>query len=252
MFIRAFILSVVFLQITMSPQPSFSQTPNTRTVLVTGFYDWRDLGTPPQQTRCRDNPSCRILAKEGVGPRAFSGVLAELLKTWSQNQKTEIQIDFALLPVTWEALGTLPRDRYQVIIHLGLGVYDSFHRILIEDGAYNLRKGKDAVGVLRQEAIEDGKPTILSAPPQVSLGIHRALSAKLPKPFHLAKATARKSNAYLCNSTYYEALQSLTQNMKDPHQTKKEAYFLHLPHREGQSDLALSNAVFKVIKALLH
>ena len=253
MFIRVFtFLPIIFLHIVMNSPMSFAQAPTTQKVLITGFYDWRDLGTPPEQTRCRDNPSCRILATEGIGPRDFLGPLAQSLKNWNQSQKTKMQIDFELLPVTWEALGTLPRERYQIVIHLGLGVYDSFHRILIEDGAYNLRKGKDAIGTSRKEEIEPGKPDILQSPPQVTVGIHRALNAKLPKPFHLVKATARKSNAYLCNSTYYEALQNLTQNIKEAHQTKNEAYFLHLPHREEQSDRALSNAVFEVIKALLH
>ena len=129
---------------------TLAKSSETRHVLVTGFYDWRDLGIPPQQTRCRDNPSCRILAEEGMGAREYLGPLAKLLKDWSHSQKPKVHLEFALLPVTWEALGNIPRERYQTIIHLGLGVYDSFHRILIEDGAYNFRKGKDAIGVSRR------------------------------------------------------------------------------------------------------
>ena len=37
----------------MNSQMSFAQAPTTQKVLITGFYDWRDLGTPPEQTRCR-------------------------------------------------------------------------------------------------------------------------------------------------------------------------------------------------------
>jgi len=31
-------------------------------------------------------------------------------------------------------------------VHLGLGVYDSHHEILLESGAYNARAGPDALG----------------------------------------------------------------------------------------------------------
>ena len=231
----------------VNSQSAWAQSPKVKRILVTGFYDWRDLGTPPQQTRCRDNPSCRILATEGVGERNFSGLLAQQLKTWSQSQKPKIQIDFALLPVTWDTLNTLPRKRYQTIIHLGLGVYDSFHRILIEDGAYNWRKGVDAIGVSREEVIQVAAPTVLPPPSQVAKGIAKALNLQLSSPFYLVKATARKDNVYLCNSTYYEALHSIIKQQD----TDREAYFLHLPHREGQSDQALANAVFEVIQGLI-
>ena len=244
------LLTLIFCS-TLSLPMTFAKNSDTQYVLVTGFYDWRDLGTPPQQTRCRDNPSCRILAKEGIGAREYLGPLANLLKDWNKSQKPKVQLEFALLPVTWEALGNIPRERYQTIIHLGLGVYDSFHRILIEDGAYNFRKGKDAIGVSHKEEIEVKAPVVLQAPLQVAQGIQRALKAQLPKPFHLVKASARKDNVYLCNSTYYEALKSLAQDKNKAQQFKKEAYFIHIPHREGKSDMTLSTAVFEIIKALL-
>ena len=246
---------LVFLFLSMmSSSMTIAKDFDTRRILITGFYDWRDLGTPPQQTRCRDNPSCRILAKEGLGERGYLGPLAQQLKDWKETYKPQLKLEFALLPVTWEALGSIPRGEFDVIIHLGLGVYDSFHRILVEDGAYNFRQGKDAIGVSRKEKIEAQAPTVLEAPSQVSKGIDRALSTELAPPFKLVRATARKDNVYLCNSTYYEALQSLeisSYNMKNSHSIKKEAYFLHLPHREGDSDIALANAVFTVIKALI-
>lgn len=242
-----YLLIIIFYSM-LSPQSVLAQSHKVRHILVTGFYDWRDLGTPPQQTRCRDNPSCRILATEGIGARTFSGPLAQLIEKWGQKQRSNIQIDFVLLPVTWETLGTLPRNRYQTIIHLGLGVYDSFHRILIEDGAYNWRKGVDAIGISHEGVIKVGAPSVLPVPSQVTLGISRALNTQLPKPFHLVKATARKDNIFLCNSTYYEALDHLNQDKKS---SDREAYFIHIPHRETESDIDLSTAVFEVIKALL-
>ena len=100
------LLTLIFCS-TLSLPMTFAKNSDTQYVLVTGFYDWRDLGTPPQQTRCRDNPSCRILAKEGIGAREYLGPLANLLKDWNKSQKPKVQLEFALLPVTWEALGNI-------------------------------------------------------------------------------------------------------------------------------------------------
>jgi hypothetical protein len=252
MFIRAlFYTLILFFYFLMNIPSVMAETPTdstrqVRTILITGFYDWRDLGSPPDPTRCRDNPSCRILASEGMGTRGFSGPLSTILKKWSKNQ-SNLKIEFALLPVTWSGLGQIHREKYQLIIHLGLGVYDRFHRLLIEDGAYNWRKGKDAIGVSHEEKIQPDQPEILTVPPQVSLGIKRALSAHLPSPFTLVKAPARQDNTYLCNATYYEALLHINTTPQE----NREAYFIHLPHRQGDDDHALTEAVFEVIKTII-
>jgi pyrrolidone-carboxylate peptidase len=252
MFTRALFYTLILVSYFLMIMPSVMANPpkesvrKVRTILITGFYDWRDLGSPPDPTRCRDNPSCRILASEGTGTRGFSGPLSTTLKQWSKSQPN-LTIEFALLPVTWSGLGQIHRKNYQLIIHLGLGVYDSFHRLLIEDGAYNWRKGKDAIGVSYEEKIQPDQPDILTVPPQVSLGIKRALSAHLPSPFTLVKASARQDNTYLCNATYYEALL----HIKTASQENREAYFIHLPHREGDDDHALTEAVLEVIKTII-
>ena len=216
-------------------------------VLITGFYDWRGLGHPPEIYRCKENPSCRVLTGVGVGERGYKGGLAKKLTQWSDNHPN-VKVNFRVLPVTWKHLGLVKRDRYQIIIHLGLGVYDSFHNILIEEGAYNLHRGKDAMGHRLNQVIRPHQPTVLNAPIHIRRGIERALKAKLPPPFSLTKVKAREKNTYLCNATHYEALEFINKAMSTP---LPETYFVHIPHREGDTDEALTLAIFNIIKALV-
>ena len=95
--------------------------------------------------------------------------------------------------------------------------------------------------------IRDQQPLVLHPPPQVKSGIERALSAKLPTPFFLKRVTARRDNAYLCNATHYEALEFIQTSGS----SALEAYFVHIPHREGDDDESLSSALFSVIRALI-
>lgn len=215
-------------------------------ILITGFYDWHHLGVPPNVKRCRDNPSCRVLANEGIDHRGFNGPLAKLIKKWSK-EEVDKKVTFALLPVTWSSLDQLDHHRFHTIIHLGLGVYDSYHRILIENGAYNLHHGTDALGEKRESLIQAHKPEVLKATSVITDGIKRALRHPLPQPFNLIQTEARRDNTYLCNATYYNTLLEVR---KHP-ELNKEAYFIHIPHREGKSDQALSQVLFEIIKALL-
>jgi pyrrolidone-carboxylate peptidase len=219
-----------------------------RKVLITGFYDWRELGVPPQTRRCKDNPSCRVLAGEGIGERDFKGGLSVKLQSLFQHNPS-IKISFQLLPVTWESLGSLERTRYDTFIHLGLGVYDSFHKILIEDGAFNYYSGIDAKGHSLDRMIYIDRAEILQASPNIQKGIERALQTKLPEPFTIVRAKARRDNTYLCNATHYEALEFISSAKRE--QTV-EAYFIHIPHSEGGSDEALALALLEVIKQLIN
>jgi hypothetical protein len=216
-----------------------------RKVLITGFYDWKELGIPAQLNRCRDNPSCRVLANEGIDTRNFNGPLAKTLKEWSREQ-AKLKIDFKLLTVTWKDLDTLNLTAYDQVIHLGLGVYDQFHKILIENGAYNLHKGTDALGDIRASKIDESQSLVLKPPSQVSEGISHVLTSKLPSPFQVLKASARVDNTYLCNATHYRSLSHIVSL-----HTLQEAYFIHIPHRQGKSDHALATALFHIIKVLI-
>lgn len=240
-----------------------SDRPKTspRRALITGFYDWKSLGTPPEVRRCRDNPSCRVLSGVGVGPREFKGPLAKRLRALSA-ASPELQIDFALLPVTWGSASRLDLTPYHTVIHLGLGVYDTFHQIKIEVGAYNLRRGRDAMGANRDEPIRQGADSTLQPTDEISKGIERALKAKLPSPFRLVAVNARRDNCYLCNETYYGSLelardqQGHQQRDQQSHQQGdqqsrlQEAYFIHIPHAEGDDDEPLSEALMRLIQGL--
>ena len=226
----------------------------THKVLITGFYDWKELGTPPQLTRCRDNPSCVVLAGHGIGGRDFQGTLSQMLYHWSKSQK-RIILDFKLLPVTWQDLPHTALHQYDQVIHLGLGVYDSFHRILIEEGAYNLHKGKDALRVARNAMILPSQDTILFPPLSIQKGIQHALLVPLPTPFTLSRAQARARNTYLCNATHYRALHHIK---TQPKSRLKTAYFLHIPHiqrseskKHPHHDHDLSKALYLIIQNLI-
>ena len=214
-------------------------------VLITGFYDWKNLGDPPEVRRCHDNPSCRILANEGVNPASYQGPLALELQAWIQSIPN-VQIEFKILPVTWDSINQLNLNQYDQVIHLGLGVYDNFHQIFIEEGAYNLHKGKDATGNTREVIIESSQASILKAPLKVQRKIDHILKSELPSPFQLVKMKARADNSYLCNATHYNSLKHIT-----PTSRLQEAYFIHIPHRQGNSDQALSEALAKMIKMLI-
>jgi pyrrolidone-carboxylate peptidase len=223
-------------------------TPSTHRVLITGFYDWRELGEPPALERCRDNPSCRVLAGEGMGPRDLKGPLATLLRSYFVDQG-DVHLEFKLLTVTWGSATQLTLDDYDQVIHLGLGVYDSFHRVLIESGAYNYRDGTDAAGHQVDDPIVVNADKILSPSKRVRAGLQRALDTSLPSPFKLVKIDARRSNTYLCNETHYRALNWIQDH---PRSRLKEAYFVHIPHREGDDDQALARALSPILISLIH
>ena len=123
-------------------------------VLVTGFNDWKDLGDPPNVWRCRDNPSCRLLVGDPIveAPSAFEGPLVEALKDAAGTRA--ITWSFATLPVTWGVTTErTPYADHDVVVHLGLGVYDRDDEVFVEAGGYNLRRGTDAAGRAVEEPI---------------------------------------------------------------------------------------------------
>ena len=218
-----------------------------RRVLITGFYDWKNLGDPPELERCHDNPSCRVLAGQGVGARGFRGPLARRLKARLEYDP-HTRVDFELLPVTWGSASRLDRAQYELVIHLGLGVYDSFDHIKVERGAYNLRRGRDAAGQSRDEQIESSAELTLAPDDAIQSGLKRVMKVKLPKPFQAELALAREGNAYLCNETHYTALSQLYSARRG---ALREVYFLHIPHAEDGDDAPLSDALAVMIGALL-
>src|SRR5690606_31277447 len=137
-------------------------------VLVTGFCDWRALGPRPDLWRCRDNPSGRLLTgvpTEGPAP-PLEGPLVRLL-----TDRADLRPAFTLLPVTWGAAADLEMQRFDAVIHLGLGVYDAPLRLQPERGAVNLRRGTDALGDEVEGPIEPGLPERIDGPPPVDLAL---------------------------------------------------------------------------------
>jgi hypothetical protein len=199
-------------------------------VLVTGFNDWRELGEPPNIWRCRDNPSCRLLLGDphDARPQTHAGPLVARLR----RRAPDIEWSFATMPVTWEAFATVPDD-VDLIINVGLGVYDRFDALQLEAGAYNSRQGVDAAGHARSEAIAAGAPDVLVAPERSPIRARiGALAGRTIAGYEILVAAARTENTYLCNETHYHALSALHAG----HGALREVYFLHIPYAEGGAE----------------
>jgi len=215
-------------------------------VLVTGFNDWKELGEPPNIWRCRDNPSCRLLVGRptSAAPDELAGPLVERLRAVAP----EIEWQFATLPVTWAVFAEVPDD-VDVIINIGLGVYDRFDLLQLESGAYNLRKGTDAAGLELGAPIDPAAAGPVLAPPEGSPIPRRldALAGRDIAGYEVVVAEAREANSYLCNETHYRALSAV--GAPTPGRLR-EAYFLHIPHAEDGDYEALAAGVAGVVVAL--
>jgi hypothetical protein len=223
-----------------------SATPKGRSmrVLVTGFNDWHELGDPPNVWRCRDNPSCRLLlgAEQHAAPKAHEGPLVVRLR----RRAPDIEWEFATMPVTWDAFAAVPDD-VDLIVNLGLGVYDRFDALQLEAGAFNLRQGTDAAGQQRSEAIAAQAPEVLAAPERSPIPARlESLAGKTLAGYEIVVAPARPDNSYLCNETHYHALQALHAG----HGALREVYFLHIPHAEDGDYEALAEGVAAVVLSL--
>lgn len=217
----------------------------TMRVLVTGFNDWRELGDPPNVWRCRDNPSCRLLLGQPHDhvPSDYAGPLVTRLR----RRAPEIDWSFATLPVTWESFADVPQD-FDVIINLGLGVYDRFDALQLEAGAYNLRKGADAAGHERSEAIAVGGPERLEVPSESPIRARiDALAGRTLAGYEIVVAKARPENTYLCNETHFHALTAVNAGTG----ALREAYFLHIPYAEHDDYEALAEGVAAVVLGLV-
>jgi hypothetical protein len=231
-----------------TPERAPKREEQTMRVLVTGFNDWEDLGEPPQLWRCRDNPSCRLLVGEAAEgrPETLAGPLVRRLEAAAP----ELEWRFATMPVTWGVYGELDEELTRdvdVVVDIGLGVYDRFDVLQLEAGAFNLARGTDAAGAARDRAIAAGAEPVLPDPPAVAAKIE-ALAGRRFGRYELVVAEAREGNSYLCNETHYRALSSLGEADKDA--GPREAYFLHIPYAEDGDYEALAEGVAGVVLAL--
>jgi hypothetical protein len=225
------------------PPPEAKEQPVR--VLVTGFNDWRELGEPPNVWRCRDNPSCRLLLGEAhdAQPQRHAGPLVARLEAAAP----EVEWRFQTMPVTWGAFARVPTD-VDVIVNLGLGVYDRFDALQLESGAYNLRRGADAAGVDAAGPIADGSEHVLAAPESSPIASRLAsLTNASIAGYSVVVASAREDNSYLCNETHYHALSALVRGDGQ----LREVYFLHIPYAEDGDYAALADGVSGVILRLI-
>ena len=150
--------------------PSDRARPRKR-VLVTGFHDWRELEA--NLWRCRDNPSCRLL----YGPPSVSPPLEKagpLVRALREAHGHDADFCFQGLPVIWGTAAACDLLGFDLVVHMGLGVYDSTDTILLESGAYNERRGKDALGHVAGPALEAGAPQVWPQEPTATSGALRA------------------------------------------------------------------------------
>ena len=140
------------------------------------------------------------------------------------------------MPVLWGTASGLDLMNYDVVVHLGLGVYENHTTIILENGAYNERRGADASAQNPPgHTIEHGSPQEMYVTSMQSR--YSALAdTVLPGDFELKPEGARPKNAYLCNETHYRALKAVSlaaTGSRGP----VAAYFIHIPYaRRGPED----------------
>ena len=207
-------------------------------VLITAFHDWKDLAD--NMWRCRDNPTCRLVlgAESAVPPIKREGPLVTALK----RARVPAEFTFVTLPVTWGTAMGLDLTAYDVVIHLGLGVYDSYDTILLEHGAYNMRgSGHDVLDRPAQnanDAIETGTPRHLKLESSMLKRyseLRRLPSALTETPrIIVSEAPSRKENTYICNETHWRALKAVGETGADAR--PKAAYFIHVPYAHPERE----------------
>lgn len=135
---------------------------------------------------------------------------------------------FQTMTTTWGTSHTLDLLAYDVVVHLGLGVYDSRSKLLLEDGAFNGRAGKDAAG-------HDAGPTIdmgagqVCAHERMSGVVQRLSGRRIAGYFDVEVPRARPSNSYICNETHWRALTALRSAERQGDAALTACFFMHIP-----------------------
>lgn len=202
--------------------------------MITGFHDWRELAG--NVWRCRDNPSCRLILgpPSETPPILRDGPLVRALKDTVDTAAAEFC--FITLPVTWGTASGLDLTAFDIVIHIGLGVYDSHDTLLLEHGAYNFRgTGADALRTAgANEPIEPGAPKHLKLSEAMlkryaDLRREPSKLAQSSAEFSVVEAPSRKENAYICNETHWRALRAVEASMSADGRPAA-AYFIHVPY----------------------
>ena len=215
-------------------------------VLVTGFHDWRELEN--NIWRCRDNPSCRLLfgPPSASPPVERAGPLVRALKS------VDADFSFQSLPVVWGTAGACDPLSFDLVVHMGLGVYDSTDKILLECGAYNARFGNDALGQPAGQTMDAGAPQILMDE-TMRTNVTALEGSRLPGGHTVETAMARPANTYICNETNWRALKAVEHAATHPECHLKHAYFVHLPYAASKDETheQLAASVASLIERML-
>ena len=200
-------------------------------VLVTGFNDWKNLGETPNLWRCRDNPSCRLLVGAACDspPLTKQGGLARRLRRCTAGLGVEIDWQFQTLTTQWQTAATLDHLAFDVVINIGLGVYDGSKELRVEQGAHNSARGVDAAGHRpRSSTQEESMRAVLEV--ESMTRITTAVNGLEIGEYKVVAVGARQSNSYICNDTHYRGA--------SPDRPRRLTLSVHLPKQ-----LACSNNV---------
>jgi hypothetical protein len=251
--------------------PERKRTRSRPRVLITGFHDWRELQA--NIWRCRDNPSCRLLLGS---PSAAPAIERDgpLLRALKDNAACKAEFTCQTLPVLWGTAAGLDLLSFDVVIHLGLGVYDRHDTIIVERGAFNMRKSiPDAIGHTPKATNTSGTGAVIEgAAPECLSCLHMQpryealarepaalVSDDARGPFVVLEAPARDENTYICNETHWRALRAVEHASKlngrgGTEARLRAAYFLHLPYpRERDPDheqlaVAVAELVSRIVR----
>ena len=241
-------------------------------VLITGFHDWRDLDDEPgadllrrrtsvafgkggaegkggagAMWRCRDNPSCRLIYGEACAapPLIRRGPLVRALSALEERA----DFSYVTMPVLWGTASGLDVCAYDVVIHMGLGVYDRTDLLRLESGAYNGRNGTDALARARDdERIEatEGRHVQCDAMASRVDAVAAACKGGVGDGFELEVAGSTAENSYICNETHWRGLKACAASGQ-----RLAAYFLHLPYASADDHVALAAAVAGVVREMV-
>eukprot|EP01064_Diplonema_japonicum_P011508 TRINITY_DN1890_c1_g1_i1.p1 TRINITY_DN1890_c1_g1~~TRINITY_DN1890_c1_g1_i1.p1 ORF type:complete len:232 (+),score=54.13 TRINITY_DN1890_c1_g1_i1:30-725(+) len=175
-------------------------------VLVTGFTDWHEV--EGDIFKCEKNPSGRVV---------IGGKLDEMLREKGKG----VEWHFLRLPVVWGTAKVIDYAAYDVVINIGLNSGAADDIITLEDGAFNGRRGADAVGHAISEPLDHHGCASLSIPALSS--IVRSLHNTKVAPFSIATTAHRPSNSYICNETHWNTLSAVQQGHI------AAGYFVHIP-----------------------
>ena len=245
------------------PEPDKTPAPRSKPkrarrkkVLVTGFNDWQNLGTPPNIWKCDENPSCRLLTGNPTTsrPTSYAGPLVSTLRA-----TRSIDWKFKTLPTVWGiAARSINYRKYDAVINMGLGVYNTRDEIQLEQNAYNERANTpDAAGNLPSSTRIDATNTSGTLVADPRSGVNRRIMAmnqrQLASRYRARVAQARQTNNYICNETHYHGLSEMNRSLsRRPPGRLKLAYFIHLPRpRTSTAYGDLASGTADVIRNLL-